>query len=129
MFTTESAPVGKHLPSIRQRFVNLPPAWLDFKVGSPIVDANYPEDVFTFIEWYDDQCGMRCVRAHDATGLVRHLYGDSVRLSTLTGKPKRAKRGLTELSASEKRLSRSEKRKLRRERREPARAELAGDVL
>ena len=129
MFKTEPVTVGTHLPSTRQRFVDLPAPWLDFKAGSPIIDLNYPEEVFTFIEWYDDRNGTRCVRAHDAAGLVRHLYGDSIRLSTLTGRYKKPKRGLTELSAGEKRLPRSEKRKLRRERREPARRELAGDVL
>jgi hypothetical protein len=129
MFTTENITVGTQLPSTRQRFVNLPAPWLEFKTGSVIVDLNYPEEVFTFIEWYDDRNGTTCVKASDSSGFTRHLYGDSVRLSTLTGKHKRTKRGLTELSASEKRLSRSEKRKLRRERREPARKELAGDVL
>jgi hypothetical protein len=129
MFTTETIKVGTHLPSSRQRFINLPAPWLEFKTGSPIVDLNYPEEVFTFLEWYDDRNGTRCVKAHDSTGLTRHLYGDSTRLCSLNGKHKKSKRGLTELSASEKRLSRTEKRKLRRERREPARQELAGDVL
>ena len=117
---------GTSLITTRQQFIDLPAAWLDFQPGAAIIDLNYPEEVFHFTSWYDDRCGIRCVKATDQAGLTRHLYGDSVRLLALGGKTRPAKAGRrkTTLSASESRLSRSEKRKLRRERRE-----LADDLL
>jgi len=126
-FSTSTVEIpGTSLVTTRQQFTGLPPAWLDFQPGSALVDLNYPEEVFSFINWYDDRNGMSCVKAQDAAGLTRHLYGDSVRLLSLGGRTRPSKGGhrKTTLSASESRLSRGEKRKLRRDRRE-----LADDIL
>lgn len=119
MFKTDTITFGKTLPTTRQRFTDLPAEWTAFIPGSIIVDANWPEQTFTFKHYHLEPDGSQSVVCTDAAGYERYLFGDAVRLLSLggvrrhTGKSKR----MTTLTAGEKNLSRTEKRKIRREQR------------
>lgn len=126
-FKTEIISTAGSLDWPRPRFIDLPAEWKPSTRGSIILDLNYPDETFEFREWYQDKTGPGVI-AIDSSGAIRHFYGDSVRLTSLTGRQTvNRKRGITTLSASEKRLSRTEKRRLRRERR--AAANTAADKL
>ena len=85
MFQIETIFHGTVLPTPRNRFVNLSPEWKEFKKGSLIVDANYEDQTFEFIEWYTESNGEVNARCRDGQGYTRHLYGDSIRLAQLKG--------------------------------------------
>jgi hypothetical protein len=126
-FKTETISTSGSLDWPRPRFIDLPAEWKPSTPGSTILDLNYPDETFEFRSWYQDKTGPGVI-AVDSSGATRHFYGDSIRLTSLTGRQAaNRKRGITTLSASEKRLSRAEKRRLRRERR--AAANTAADKL
>ena len=122
-FKVETIFHGETLSTPRNRFVNLAPEWRDFKKGSLIVDANYEESTFEFIEWYTESDGAQNVRALDGQGFTRHLFGDSVRLAQLKGQGRMKGKRMSLLSEKESKLSRTEKRKLRKERRTAVKAQ------
>lgn len=123
MFTIETIFHGETLATPRNRFVNLKPEWLDFKKGSLIVDANYEDSTFEFVEYYTETDGATNVRALDGQGFTRHLYGDSVRLAQLKGQGRMKGKRMSLLTEKESKLSRTEKRKLRKERRNAVKAQ------
>ena len=123
MFQIETLFQGTTLSTPRNRFVNLAPEWLEFKKGSLIVDANYEDMTFEFIEYYTETDGATNIRALDGQGFTRHLYGDSVRLAQLKGQGRMRGKRMSLLTEKESKLSRTEKRKLRKERRNAVKAQ------
>jgi hypothetical protein len=123
MFNIETIFQGDTLPTPRNRFVNLPPEWREFKKGSLIADANYEDMTFEFIEWYTESNGETNARCRDGQGFIRHLYGDSIRLSQLKGQGRMRGKRMSLLTEKESKLSRTEKRKLRKERRNAVKAQ------
>jgi len=123
MFQIETIFQGTTLPTPRNRFVNLAPEWKEFKKGSLIVDANYEDMTFEFVEYYTETDGATNIRALDGQGFTRHLYGDSVRLAQLKGQGRMRGKRMSLLTEKESKLSRAEKRKLRKERRTAVKAQ------
>jgi hypothetical protein len=123
MFQIETLFQGTTLPTPRNRFVNLAPEWLEFKKGSLIVDANYEDMTFEFVEYYTETDGATNIRALDGQGFTRHLFGDSVRLAQLKGQGRMRGKRMSLLTEKESKLSRTEKRKLRKERRNAVKAQ------
>jgi hypothetical protein len=123
MFQIETLFQGTTLPTPRNRFVNLAPEWLEFKKGSLIVDANYEDMTFEFVEYYTETDGATNIRALDGQGFTRHLFGDSVRLAQLKGQGRMRGKRMSLLTEKESKLSRTEKRKLRKERRNVVKAQ------
>ena len=123
MFNIETIFHGDVLPTPRNRFVNLPQEWKEFKKGSLIVDANYEDQTFEFIEWYTETNGEVNARCRDGQGFIRHLYGDSIRLAQLKGQGRMRGKRMSLLTEKESKLSRTEKRKLRKERRNAIKAQ------
>ena len=123
MFTIETIFHGNTLSTPRNLFRDLAPEWRELKKGSLIVDANYEDSTFEFIEWYTESDGAQNVRALDGQGFTRHLFGDSVRLAQLKGQGRMKGKRMSLLSEKESKLSRTEKRKLRKERRNAVKAQ------
>ena len=123
MFTIETIFHGNTLSTPRNLFRDLAPEWREFKKGSLIVDANYEDSTFEFIEWYTESDGAQNVRALDGQGFTRHLFGDSVRLAQLKGQGRMKGKRMSLLTEKESKLSRTEKRKLRKERRNAVKAQ------
>lgn len=125
MFTTETIVIGTTLPVNRLRYTNLPAEWKAFIPGSIIVDANQPEQTFSFLRWHTEPDGSQTAVCLDNYNQERYLFGDSVRLNSLHGTRRRNGKGkrMTTLTASEKSLSRAEKRKIRREQRAALKAD------
>jgi hypothetical protein len=119
MFKTETVEMGTTLPVSRLRFVNLPREWTQYKTGSILVDPNYEEQTFEFVDYYTERNGDVNIKCLDSSGFTRILFSDSVRLYSLTGKYKRSGKRESLLSEKEQQLDRTEKRRLRKERRDP----------
>ena len=119
MFKTETVEMGTTLPVSRLRFVNLPREWTQYKTGSILVDPNYEEQTFEFVDYYTEKNGDVNIKCLDSSDFTRILFSDSVRLYSLTGRYKMSGRRESLLSEKEQQLDRTEKRRLRKERRDP----------